>query len=348
MWPVSRKSYPKQFYPLIKGRSFFQLTIARFKRVFDPKDIFISTEKDFVEFVRKQAPEIPQVNIIAEPVRRDNLAAVGLATAIVEKRFPGETMMVSWSDHLFQKEAQFLKAVQAAGKYAQQTGLIISVDEKPTYPSVHNGWVKLGKTLGKQNGHKVVQIIKHIEKPQEKLAKKLFKEGGYLINTGYRAWRTDVMLSYYKKYTPSMYQGLMKISAAYGKKEFDTVLHREYSKFEKESVEYGIFEKLPKDKRATIPVSVGWEDAGTWELFYKAMVTEKKKTVIEGGVETEMLEADNNLVVGPKGKMVSIIGLQNIVVIDTNDALLVCRMDQTGKVKQVFKKLEKEKDKFVD
>jgi mannose-1-phosphate guanylyltransferase len=347
MWPASRKSYPKQFNPLIGGRSFFQLTLARFKKEFSPEDIFVSTEDDFVTFVRKQAPELPKSNIIAEPERRDNLGAVGLATAVVNKYFPGEVMMVSWSDHLIAREKAFLRAVLAAGKYAKETGLIVSVDERPTYPSIHQGWVKLGKVLGKVDGQKVVQLIRHIEKPDEKVAERLFKTRRWLLNTGYRAWRTDLMLSYYKKFVPKMYAGLTEIAGAWGTKRQDEVLRNEYHKFEKESVEYGIFEKLPKDKRATIPVEVGWEDAGTWELFYKALITEKEKTIIEGGVDTEFINADRNLIIGRKGKVISIIGLSNIVVIDTPDALLVCRMEDTDEVKPLFKKLEAKKEKYV-
>lgn len=347
MWPISRKSYPKQFAPLIRGRSFFQITFSRFRKLFKAEDILVSTEEDYISFIRRQAPEIPRVNIIAEPERKDNLAAVGLATSLIHKRFLNEVMLVSWSDHFIAKEMTFLNAVVAAGEYAENSSLIVSVDEKPSYPSVHNGWVELGKTLDTIDGHKVVQVTRHIEKPKMSLAKKLFTSGKWLINTGYRAWRTDVMLSYYKLYVPEMYKGLVKIAEDYGKKNWEKTLRSEYHKFQKESVEYGIFEKLPKDKRATIPVKVGWEDAGTWELYYKALVTPKNKVIIEGGVDTEFIDSDQNLIIGPKGKVISVLGLSNIVVVDTADGLLVSRMDLTDKVKEIFKRLEKTKDEYV-
>ena len=348
MWPASRKSFPKQFYPLIGGKSFFQLTYHRFRKVFEPKDIFVSTEEKYVKFVRDQAQSLPRENIIAESERKDNLGAVGLATTVIEERFPKEVMMVSWSDHLFSREADFLRVVVAAGKYAQDSGLIVSVDEEPKYPSVHQGWVKLGETIDEFRGHRIVRILKHIEKPDEETAKRLFRSGGYLLNTGYRAWRTDVMLSYYKEYVPEMYAGLMRIKDALGKKNEQTVLRGEYHNFEKNSVETGIFEKMPQDKRVTIPVNVGWEDAGTWELFYKALVTATRETVIEGEIETELLDAQENLIIGQKGKMVSVIGLSNIVVIDTPDALLVCRMDESNRVKEIFTTLEKKNPKFIE
>lgn len=348
MWPASRKSYPKQFYPLISGKSFFRLTYERFRMEFKPSDILVSTEYKYTRFVREQAPEIPRKNIIAEPERKDNLGAVGLATATVEKYFPGEVMLVSWSDHLISREVDFLKAVKSAGEYAKDTGLIVSVDEEPKYPSIHQGWVKLGESIDEFRGHNIVKILQHFEKPDEETAKRYFRSGGFLLNTGYRAWRTDIMLGYYEKYVPEMYKGLKKIMESIGTKNEKTVLFQEYHKFEKESVEIGIFEKLPGDKRVTIPVNVGWEDAGTWELFYKALITQKRQTVIEGEVDTEFIDAQRNLVIGDKGNMIAIIGLSDIAVIDTHDALLVCKMDDTAKVKEIFTALEKKKSKFVE
>jgi mannose-1-phosphate guanylyltransferase len=348
MWPASRKSFPKQFYPLIKGKSFFQLTISRFRKIFEPQDIFVSTESKYVTFVKKQASYLPSENIIAEPERRDNLAAIGLVTSIIHKRFPNEVMLISWSDHLIREEDEFLRAFKTAGEYAGESGKIVSVNEKPKYPSVHHGWVKLGKTITEYKGQKIVRIIKHFEKPDLKTAKKFFLDGNYLINTGYRAWRTDVMLGYFKKFAPEIYQGLMKIAGRLGEKDFSEFLAREYHKFPKDSIETGIFEKLPEDAQANIPVQVGWEDSGTWELLYRALRVNEDENVLEGGPILEHLDSSGNLIIGQKGKMIGIIGLKNMVIIDTKDGLLVCDMGKTDKVKELFKILEKSNPKYVE
>ncbi len=348
LWPVSRVSLPKPFIKILKGKSFFQITYERYRKDYKPEEIFISTEDIYVPLVKKQAPEVPQNNIIAETERKDILAACGLATAIVNKYFPGETVLISWAKHLIAKERVFLNAVAAAGKFAEKTDLIVSVDSKPTYPSVHQGWVKKGKTLDEIDGFKVVELEKHIEKPKESIAKKLLESGDWLINTGYRAWNTDVMLNYYKKYQPAMYKGLDKIARAWGTDKQKEVLEREYHEFKKESIEYGIFEKLPGNVRATIAADMGWEDIGiSWEEFHKSLITPKKKTVIEGGADAELMEAENNLIFGPKGKMIAIIGLSNIAVVDTKDGLLVCHLKDTQKVKILYKKLEHYYKKYI-
>lgn len=340
-WPISRKSTPKQFVPFLNGKSFFQITYARFRKQFDPEEIFVSTEENYVSFIRKQAPEVPRNNIIAETERKDLLAACGLATAIVNKYFPGEPVLISWAKHLIAKESVFLNAVMAAGEHAAKSGLIVSVDSKPSYPSVHNGWVKLGKMLEKINGFEVVQIEKHIEKPDKDTAVKLFKQGGWLINTGYRVWKSDVILEHYRRLQPALFGGLTRITEAWGTKEQESVLRREYHKFKKDSIEYGIFEKLPGDVRATIAADMGWEDVGiSWELFYKSLTTSKRKNIIEGGVDTHLIDSENNLIIGPKGKMIAVIGLSDVVVVDTSDGLLVCKLDQTQKVKDLYKYLE--------
>lgn len=348
MWPASRKSFPKQFYPLINGKSFFELTYRRFRKIFKPEDIFVSTEERYTKFIKEQTPEIPHSNIISEPERKDNLAAVGLVAALVEKRFPGEVIFFSWADHLIGQEEKFLRAVLAVGNYSKQTGLPVTINEEPNYPSIHNGWIKLGEAIDEFKGYQIRKIEKFVEKPDLATAKKLFTSGNYLLHTGYGAWPSRLLLDYYKQLVPEMYNGLTKIAEAWGTKHYSTVLYREYHKFVKESVDFGLFQKIPEDKRLTISTNVSWEDAGTWELFFKALKEKGAENVLEGEIETELLESEGNLVIGPKGKMVSLIGIRDLVIIDTPDALLVCRMDKTSDVKEVFAKIEEKKPEYVE
>lgn len=348
-WPISRKSAPKQFVPFINGKSFFQITYARFRKVYRPEEIFVATEDSYYSYIRKQAPEVPVQNIIREPERKDLLAACGLATAIVNKYFPGEPVLISWAKHLIAKDYVFLNALAAAGEFAEKSGLIVSVDSKSSYPSVHNGWVKVGKTLGRENGFKIVQIEKHVEKPKMPLAKKFHNSGKWLINTGYRVWKTDQMMNYYKELQPEIYAGLQKIVGAWGTRKQHRVLKEEYHKFPKDSVEYGIFEKLPGDVRATIPADMGWEDVGiSWELFYRSLLDPKSKNVIKGDADIEITESEGNLVIGPKGKLIAVIGIKDSIIVDTPDGLLVSSMNKSQEVKNLFAKLEKEKPDYVN
>ncbi|KKQ75635.1 MAG: Mannose-1-phosphate guanylyltransferase [Candidatus Woesebacteria bacterium GW2011_GWB1_38_5b] len=348
MWPASRKSYPKQFYPLLGGRSFFQNTVARFKREFDVNDIMVSTEHQYVKFIHKQAPEILKKNIIAEPQRRDSFGAIALVTAVVEKMYPGEVMFFSWADHIIEKEGLFLRAVKAACDYAAETGRPVSVNQEPTYPSVHNGWLKLGKNGIKYNSLDLVEIERFIEKPNFTTAKKLFRSKGYLIHTGYGAWKSDVLLEYFKKYSQQNYPVIEKIMRDWGTGQQEATLKKYYPGFEKVSIEYGLFEKIPNHERLTIALEMGWKDAGTWELMYEAMAKKEDETIVEGGAEVELFQSERNLVFGPKNKMIALVGVSNLVVIDTQDGLLVCDLSKTKHVKDVFSSLESTKPKYVD
>ncbi|OGM05800.1 hypothetical protein A2125_01395 [Candidatus Woesebacteria bacterium GWB1_43_5] len=349
LWPVSRQSFPKPFVPLLNGKSFFQITYARYRKVYSPEDIFVSTEDKYLPFVRKQATEIPRKNIILEPERRDTLAAYGLATAVVHKYYPDEPVLMSWAKHLIARESVFLNAVGVAGEYSQESGMIVSVDAKPSFASVHNGWVKKGEVLKVVNGFKVVEQERHVEKPAEPLAEKLFAEKNWLIHTGYKVCDTTKLLGYFEKFQPAMHNGLIKIAQAWGTKEQKAVLEREYRNFEKTSIDYGLLEKLPRNAVATIEADMGWEDVGiSWETFYKSLATSKQTTVVEGGVDTEFLEAENNLIIGQKGKMIMVIGVSDVAVIDTPDGLLVCRLDKTQKVKDVYEKLERYNKEYTE
>ena len=347
MWPISRKSRPKQFCKIVRGRSFYERTIARFNDSFKYEDIFVSTEEPYVSYVKEQSPQIPKENIIIEPERRDLLGAVGLVSAVIEKRFPGEVMFFSWSDHFISDNQEFLKAVKAAGRYTKETGKPTSINEKPTFPSVHNGWLQIGREVAKQDGYPVYQILKHIEKPDLENAKKFLKSGDFLIHTGYGAWRSDLMLGYYQKYRPKEYAGLVKIMDAWGTDKQEKVIKDEYVKFEKTSVELALYEKLPQDLRVTIPVETGWEDAGTWQLFYDAVIEKGEKNVIEGKIETELFDSEGNLIIGEGEKLISVIGLKNLAIIDTKDVLLVCDINKTDQVKAMFKKIEEREPKYV-
>lgn len=348
MWPASRKSYPKQFFPLLGGKSFFRITVDRFLKQYDPKDIIVSTEHKYAHFIHEQAPELPKENVILEPERRDNLAAIGLTAALIHHRFPNEVIFFSWSDHLIKNEKEFLACVKIAGEHAATTGIPVSIDQEPTFPSVHSGWIKLGPLDSKLDGRKLYIIDKHIEKPNLQTARRLFRSSKYLIHTGYGAWRSDILFGYYEKYAPEAYTHLKKIAEAYGTKNYDEVLKKEYSEIEKVSIDYGLFEKIPSNERRTLRVDFGWKDVGTWQLMYESLAEDAEFNLIEGDIKTQFMESSGNLVLGQGGKMISVLGLSNIAVIDTPTGLLVSSLEKTSLVKNLFATLEKENPEFVE
>lgn len=342
MWPMSRQSLPKQFQPLLDDKSFFQATIDRIKLGFKPEDIFFSVPQEQVKFVKAQARGIPEKNIIAEPERRDTLGAVAYAAAFLDYHFPKSLVAAVWgADHIVRNEERFIRLLKLGARVCQKKNVLAKIDAKPTYPSTANGWVKIGKVIGKISGYKVYEFLEHVEKPKLEKAKRLFTNKSYLINVGYFVWRTSVLLNLYKKYSPGCYSHIQKIKKAMGTINEKEVLKKEYSQIEKTSVDFGLFEKLPPEAQLVIPADIGWYDCGTWYLLYEALAIGKRQNISQGDVE--FMDSQGNLVYIPKKKIAAIIGVEDLVVVDTKDGLLVCHRNRTEEVKKFYNLLKKKK-----
>lgn len=344
MWPVSSVGHPKQFDAILGKTSFFRQTIERVLKGFSPKDIFISTGKDFEDIIKTQAPEIPQENIIFEPQMRDTLGAVGLSTATIASRFKNSVMILLWgSDHMVKKEDIFIKALKKAATLAYENKVIVHVDMKPTYPSVHNGWIQIGKKIRRENSFEIYEFIKQVEKPNLEIAEKFFKSGSYLIHSGYMACRPELLLDFYKKYTPANYEIIKKISESFQTNNAQRVLEEEYPKIEKTSVDFGVFVKLPAGTQWEIPADIGWVDLGTWDLLYFGLPKDPNGNVVVGKVK--LMEVKNSLIFSKDKKITGVIGVSDMIIIDTESGLLVCPRAEAPKVKELYKKIFEEKNK---
>ncbi len=342
MWPISNLSHPKQFESLLGKTSMFRQTIDRVLKGFAPEDIYIATSAKFGPFLREQAAEIPEANFILEPAMRDNLGAVALATAIIGKRHPDEVMIILWgADHIVQKGAEFLSAIKHAAELAKTNHVIVHVDTPPSYPSVHNGWIKIGKVIKAVNGHKIYEFIRQVEKPDETTAKRFFKSKDYLIHVGYMATKPQLLLDLYEQHAPGAYAVLKKIMPAIDTEKFNSVLNAEYPKFEKMSVDYGLFEKLPPKSQWELPVDMGWVDVGTWELLYHGLPKDKDGNVVFGKVK--LLDTKNSLIICKDEGVIGAVGLDGMIVVDTDEGLLVCPLNQAPKVKQLYAALYEKK-----
>lgn len=342
MWPISNLSHPKQFESLLGTSSMFRQTIDRVLKGFAATDIYIATSSKFGPFLQQQAGEIPAQNFILEPAMRDNLGAVGLAAGIIRRRHPEAVMVILWgADHIVQKEAEFLKAVKTAARLAYENQVIVHVDTPPAYPSVHNGWIKIGKRIRAVDGQAVFEFIRQVEKPNEETAKTFFKSKNYLIHVGYMATPPALLLDYYRQYAPEAYQIITTIMAAVDTPQFSAVLEKEYPKFEKVSVDYGLFEKLPPKSQWELPVDMGWIDVGTWELLYHGLPKDKNGNVIFGRVK--LLETRNSLIICKDEGVIGAVGLEGMIVVDTEEGLLVCPLTQASKVKQLYAELYEQK-----
>lgn len=339
MWPISNMAHPKQFESILGDTSMFRETVERVLKSFDAKDIYIATSELFADQIKSQAKEVPVENFIFEPAMRDNLGALGLATAIIEKRHPGAVMVLLWgADHLVKKVDVFLEALNKAASLASVNDKMILIDAVATYPSVHNGWIEIGKKIATHEGSDVFEFIRQVEKPDITKAQEFYSSPNYLIHTGYMATKTALFLSFYKEYAPETYAIIERIVQHLDKKDFQAVLEAEYPKFEKLSVDYGLYEKLPSSTQWEMPAEFGWVDVGTWELLYHGLAKDENGNVVIG--EANLVNVKNSLIVSKKTGIMGLIGLDGMIVVQTEEDMLVAPLGQAPLVKDLYAKIE--------
>lgn len=347
IWPMSRKKKPKQFQPLVGKKSMFRQTVDRLLKGFEPESLFVITGESYVPLVAEQAPEVPPKNLIVEPQMRDTLAAVGLATVAILKRFPKAILATLWgADHLVENEKVLIKALKSAYKLAQKERKIINVDTRPISPDVNLGYIEIGRMTGTIDEFEIYEVRRHVEKPDLKQAQKFLKSYKFLWHTGYAVWQGDLMLSFYKKHQPQVYQSLLKIEKALGTDSEQEVLAEEYQKIPKTSVDYGILEKLKKGQQLDIPADLGWSDVGAWNILKDALSENQLDNVTKGKVIN--LQSQDCLIYSlVDKKIIATAGLKDLIVVDTADALLVCQKDQAHQVKEIVNQLSKKEENYV-
>jgi len=333
LWPLSRQNKPKQFQPLVTDRTMLQDTISRLDFL-KPEDIYISTNSEYLKTVREQAKGlIPLKNIIVEPALRDTAACIGLAAVCLAAKDPQEVMAVIYADHLIKNKKEFVKKLKVAEKLAGEENTLNIIEVKAKFPNVNLGYVKIGKMLKMLNGAKIYAFERFTEKPDLSTARKFQKSGKYLWNTGLYVWRIDTLLKQFKKFLPRTYARLTKISKAIGTKNESTALKEHYPLCDKISVDYGIMEKVDPRIVRIIPAELGWSDVGTWESIFEELAANGRDNLVKGnhlGIDSEGL-----LIYGDGKKTVATIGIKDLVIVDTGDALLVCRKDRSQDVKKL-------------
>ncbi|MEM3062645.1 MAG: sugar phosphate nucleotidyltransferase [Nitrososphaerota archaeon] len=340
LWPASRESKPKQFQPLLGSQSTFQMMVKRLIKKFRPSDIFPVTGRENVGFVVQQAPEIPIENIIVEPERRDSLAAVGLAALVLDKKFTNPIVLSLWSDHLVKNDLAFIGAIESARQIVEETGKSVEIAVRPTFPSTQLGYLQIGKMLKTINGYGVFEFVRQIEKPNYDDAKVFAESWEYLWHVGFSLWRSRTMLSWFSRFMPEAYKTLVKIGSSLGKAGFDELLSEEYSKLPKMSIDFGILVKLTKNDQLVLTCDLGWSDIGSWDVLKDELVPDKKGNVNKGLVF--QLDSKNNLLYSlTSNKLLAVIGLSDYIVVDTEDALLICPSARSHDVKLLVEKIKK-------
>lgn len=340
LWPLSRKARPKQFQKLISDKTMLQETVRRLLPKYPFKNIFISTNKEYLKEIKTELPEISAQNIITEPASRERLAAILLFMAKIEKEDFNNPILILPSDHLIKDKKSFQKVISAAENFTKSNPDYITIlAEKPTFPDTGLGYVKRGSFLKSVDNLKIYKAAFFKEKPNLKRARSYLKSKNYFWNTAIYLFYPSLIEKLTKEFVPDNYRRYEVIKKAQGKSNYAKLLRKEYSKMDSVSMEYGIIENY--QNIALLPVNVGWSDIGSWTVL-KNCLSSSNKSFVRGNYIN--VDSKNVMVYGSFNKLVAGIGIKNLIIVVTDDIILICNKDHSQKVKEVIKKLEKNKD----
>ena len=310
-----------------------QKTVNRLKPLLEMDAIYVVTNQRYAALVQEQLPELPAENILPEPCSRNTAPCIGLAAAVIQKRCGEAMMLVLPSDHLIRYESLYVDTLRQAIAVAEQGERLVTIGIPPTYPETGYGYIRFAN---RSESHMpgVYPVEKFVEKPDLDTAKEYLASHCYLWNSGMFVWKSSTILHNLEQFLPTVYAGSMEIAAADGTDAFSDTLERVYEGFPSESVDYGIMEKA--DQIFTVPGSFGWDDVGNWLAMERINKTNDYGNYIEGDVIT--VNTQRSIICGQK-KLIAAVGVENLIVIDTEDATLICAKDSTQDVKKVIENL---------
>ena len=337
LWPVSRAEKPKQFQKLVSEQTMLQETAQRLLPRFSFSDIYVATNKAYAEEVHQELPRLPVNNIVAEPSFRERASAVALSCALLGRE-NDDILVILPSDHLIEDKEAFWQALEEAEKFITQCDdALLTIGIKPTGPETGYGYLKpRGERLG-DGKLKLYKVENFFEKPDLHSVQK-YLDSGCLWNSGIYVCRISAIMKRFARFIPDTYLRLKRIQAAVGTSKLEKTIAKEYPLMDMVSFEYGILEN---DEQAyVVAADFAWSDVGSWSALKDSLLSGSSNNLIKG----EHLDiGSKNIMVYGSNKLIATVGLKDIVIVDTEDAILICDKKNTQLVRELVDKLEKEK-----
>ena len=348
-WPRSRTRTPKQLLNIVGRDTMLRQTTGRLAPLFPPSRLWVVTNSEQAADVRRQLPRLPAAHILSEPVGRNTAAAIGLAAAHLLHHCLGKEndalMAVLPADHYIAQPEQYLQVVRAALHVAHAPGSLVVLGIPPSRPETGYGYIERG-TANRLRAERipVFTVRRFTEKPSLGRAQRYVASGRYFWNAGMFFWRVSTFLGNLEKFLPRTHDALMRLAGEIGTRRYRKTLERVYPQLENISVDYAILERATSHGTApsvfVLPANVGWSDIGSWAAVYELLARKAGENVSAG--RSVAIDATGNFLWSPK-KLVAAIGIRDLVVVETDDALLLCPRDRAQDVGKIVKWLEAEK-----
>jgi mannose-1-phosphate guanylyltransferase len=341
LWPMSRALQPKQLASLVSDVTMIEDTVNRLSGIAESSQIYISTNAAFAPLIQELMPQIPVDHYIIEPAKRDTGPAMAFVATWLSLIAPDEPMMLMSSDHLIRDTKAFQETLLAAEEIIREQGTMVNFGITPNFPNISLGYLKIGPKLNEQRGIQVYEFGGQKEKPDHDTAKQFLNEGNYLWNAGYFAWTPAKFMAAYKQFAPGIGNHLDALSSAIRDKN-SSQLAATYDQMEAKSIDYVLIEKMDPATVRTVRGDFGWADLGSWDTLFEELgdKADEQGNLIKAnwqGIDTK-----NTLVYAPEGKLVTTIGVNNLVIVDTPDALLITPMDRAQDVKKIVDLLKQQ------
>jgi mannose-1-phosphate guanylyltransferase len=353
-WPRSRTRTPKQLINIVGKSTMLQQTVERLRPLIPAERIWSVTNAEQTIALRKQLPASARKKVLTEPLGRNTAAAIALAAVHIRHAAKGDALMaVLPADHYISQPERYREVVRAALEVARTEEHMVVLGIPPTRPETGFGYIERREPPFSVTGFQVFLVRRFTEKPELNLAKEYVASGMYQWNAGMFFWRLSTFLNALKKFLPKTYELIELLSSHIGKRSYDAQLKQIYPKLENISVDYAILEKAAtatesasevKSQVFVIPAEVGWSDIGSWNAVYELITKRPGENILAGLGQT--LDAEGNFLWSP-GKFIAAIGVRDLVVVETQDALLICPRDRAQDVAKIVKSLEQRKLKSL-
>lgn len=333
-WPLSRKATPKQFQRVLGNGSLLQHTVERIAPLVPRENTYVVTLADHYHQVLSHLPDLPPENVLGEPCGRNTAPAIALAALHLEERGAGGVMMVLAADHQIDDPERFRNDLSAAVECAGKSDLLITLGIRPRAPETGYGYIKQGAPLQETPAEPLHAVAQFVEKPDRARAQAYLDQGGYLWNSGIFVWNLAAILKAYESFLPQILRELREIRSLPQTPEGQKRRAQSYAGLPSQSVDYGILEK--SDRVAVLPCGFYWSDLGSWNALYGELSKDEQGNAVRGrhqGIETQ------GCLIHSARRLVATVGLRDLVIVDTEDALLICPRERDQDLKKLVQQL---------
>lgn len=332
-WPRSRRQQPKQFLSLTgDGKTMIQQAVERILPIVALEDIYIVTNRDYKELVTEQIPGLPVENILCEPMGKNTAPCIGLGAVHILSKEEDAVMVVLPSDHLIKYNRMFLDVLKTAGQIAKEAENLVTIGITPDYPETGYGYIKFNSQNSIGSAYAVDRFV---EKPNLETAKEYIASEEYLWNSGMFVWKASTIMKNLENYLPELFQGLIQIKNAIGTSDYPEVLEKEYSNFLSESIDYGIMEQA--QHIYIVPGTFGWDDVGSWLAVERIRKSNEYGNVVSGNSITIDTK---DCIIECSEKLIATVGLEGLIIVDSEDATLICNKKNSNDIKKVLDNLK--------